>query len=286
MPYRDSRREKRHDRRGDTSKEKREERGKAEEGKRERDTRKDGDKPRATRKDGDKPRATRKDGDKPRATRKDGDKPRAVKHSKHRSRSRENDSEQEESRSERTDRFKSERFADDNNLTTSQKHDRGFRTDKIGRSAVVRERRRSSGYHERRYRHEEDDDYETNRVTEKLSNPTYVPKGTSYFLHDDREMQSARHRGGQRPRSPVKWEHDLFKDHEQPQEPEVDTVIADEEDDDNTKWRSVVKVPVGSTGFGPQYDSFYHQHQRQQDGRWMHDKYFEMEGSTATAATR
>ena len=50
-------------------------------------------------------------------------------------------------------------------------------------------------------------------------------------------MQSARHRGGQRPRSPVKWEHDLFKDHEQPQEPEVDTVIADEEDDDNTKWR-------------------------------------------------
>ena len=85
-------------------------------------------------------------------------------------------------RSERTDRFKSERFADDNNLTTSQKHDRGFRTDKIGRSAVVRERRRSSGYHERRYRHEEDDDYETNRVTEKLSNPTYVPKGTSYFL--------------------------------------------------------------------------------------------------------
>lgn len=85
-------------------------------------------------------------------------------------------------RSERTDRFKSERFADDNNLTTSQKNDRGFRTDKIGRSAVVRDRRRSSGYRERHYRREEEDEYEANRVTEKLSNPTYVPKGNSYFL--------------------------------------------------------------------------------------------------------
>lgn len=84
-------------------------------------------------------------------------------------------------RSERTDRFKSERFADDSNLTT-QKHDRGFRNNKIGRSAVVRERRRSSGYRERHFRRDEDDDYETNRVSERLSNPTYVPKGNSYFL--------------------------------------------------------------------------------------------------------
>ena len=85
-------------------------------------------------------------------------------------------------RSERTDRFKSERFADDSNLTTSQKRDRGFRNDKIGRTAVVRERRRSSGYRERRFRRDEDDDHETNRVSERLSNPTYVPKGNSYFL--------------------------------------------------------------------------------------------------------
>ena len=60
-------------------------------------------------------------------------------------------------------------------------------------------------------------------------------------------MQSVRRRGGQRPRSPLKWEHDLFKDHEQPEEQEVDAMIADEEDDDNTKWRQAnIKVNLPS----------------------------------------
>lgn len=96
--------------------------------------------------------------------------------------------------------------------------------------------------------------------------------------HDDREMTGTRRRNMQRSRSPLKWEHDLFQDHESKEQEEI---AVNDIEDDNMKWRqaivihyltvpssvmvrSVVQVPMGSTGFGPQYDNFYHQYQRQQ----------------------
>jgi len=48
-------------------------------------------------------------------------------------------------------------------------------------------------------------------------------------------MQTGRRRLGQRSRSPLKWEHDLFKDPEKQQEQELDTMV--DEDNDNSKWR-------------------------------------------------
>lgn len=75
----------------------------------------------------------------------------------------------------------------------------------------------------------------------------------------------------------MKWEHDLFQDSESKEQEEL---AVNDLEDDNMKWRqafisillmsllmknrSVVQVPMGSTGFGPQYDNFYHQYQRQQ----------------------
>ena len=81
-------------------------------------------------------------------------------------------------RAERTDRFKSERFAEDRNaLTTSSRRntDREFRSNRTGRG---RDGRRPGGRREQRY----DQDYDMNRVTERFTNPTYVPKDSRYFL--------------------------------------------------------------------------------------------------------
>lgn len=83
-------------------------------------------------------------------------------------------------RAERTDRFKSERFAEDSSVltTSSRRNDRDFRSDKMGRS---RESRRPGGRREQRYDHYTED-YDMNKVAERFSNPTYVPKDGRYFL--------------------------------------------------------------------------------------------------------
>lgn len=85
-------------------------------------------------------------------------------------------------RAERTDRFKSERFAEDRSaLTSSRRNDREFRSNRVGRSAATRDGRRQGSYRERRYDRRAED-YDMSKVTEKLTNPTYVPKDGRYFL--------------------------------------------------------------------------------------------------------
>jgi len=85
-------------------------------------------------------------------------------------------------RAERTDRFKSERFPEDRSaLTSSRRNDREFRSNRMGRSAATRDGRRRGSYRERRYDHGAED-YDMSKVTEKLTNPTYVPKDSRYFL--------------------------------------------------------------------------------------------------------
>ena len=81
-------------------------------------------------------------------------------------------------RAERTDRFKSERFAGDrSSLTSSRRNtDREFRGNRMGRP---RDGRRLGGRREQRY----DEDYDDmSKVTERFTNPTYVPKDNRYFL--------------------------------------------------------------------------------------------------------
>lgn len=90
-------------------------------------------------------------------------------------------------RAERTDRFKSERFAEDRTALTmsSRRNDREFRGNRMGRSGAPRDGRRQGGYRERRYdteRRYDAEDYDMSKVTERFSNPTYVPKDSRYFL--------------------------------------------------------------------------------------------------------
>ena len=81
-------------------------------------------------------------------------------------------------RGERTDRFKSERFAEDRSaVTTSSRRnsDREFRSNRMGRG---RDGRRPGGRREQHY----DQDYDMSKVTERFTNPTYVPKDNRYFI--------------------------------------------------------------------------------------------------------
>jgi len=53
-------------------------------------------------------------------------------------------------------------------------------------------------------------------------------------------MTATRRRNMQRSHSPLKWEHDLFQDHESKEQEEI--AVNDLEDDDNMKWRQAIII--------------------------------------------